>query len=61
MDKPTEEQIVSIIREKFESDVLSIETPYDFLTIHFKRDNIIDLIRYLYDRPVAKFQYLTTL
>ena len=61
MDKTIQEQIIGIIREKFESDILSVETPYDFLTINFKKDNIIDLIRYLYDHPVGKFQYLTTL
>ena len=61
MDKTVQEQIVAIIREKFEGDVLSVETPYDLLTINFRKDNIIDLIRYLYDHPVAKFQYLTTL
>jgi NADH-quinone oxidoreductase subunit C len=61
MDKAIQEQIVSIIREKYESEILSVETPYDFLTINFKKENIIDLIRYLYDHPVAKFQYLTTL
>ncbi len=61
MDKTIQEQIIGIIREKFESDILSVETPYDFLTINFKKENIIDLIRYLYEHPVGKFQYLTTL
>ena len=61
MDKTVLEKILGIIGEKFESEILSIETPYDFLTIDFKRDHIIDLIKYLYDHPVAKFQYLTTL
>ena len=61
MDKTSEEQIVGIIREKFEGDILSVETPYDFLTINFKNENIIDLIRYLYDHPRGRFQYLTTL
>jgi NADH-quinone oxidoreductase subunit C len=61
MDKTVHEQIVGIISEKFEGDILSIEAPSDFLTINFKKDNIIDLIRHLYDHPVGKFQYLTTL
>lgn len=61
MDRIVQEQIVGIIREKFEEEILSIETPYDLLTVNFKKDKIIDLIRYLYDHPVAKFQYLTTL
>jgi NADH-quinone oxidoreductase subunit C len=57
----THEQVVSIIKEKFESDILSVETPYDFLTIHFKRERIVGLIRHLYDHPAGKFQFLTTL
>ena len=61
MDKATQEQIVGFINEKFEADVLSADMLYDFLTINFKKENIIDLIRHLYDHPVAKFQYLTTL
>lgn len=61
MDKTVQEKIVGIISEKFEGDIISVETPYDFLTINFKKENIIDLIRYLYDHPVGKFQFLTTL
>lgn len=61
MDKTVHDNILGIIGEKFEGDILSIEAPSDFLTIHFRQENIIDLIRYLYDHPVAKFQYLTTL
>lgn len=61
MDHAAQEKVVNIIREKFENDILSVGSPYNFLTIDFKKDNIIDLIRYLYDHPVAKFQYLTTL
>ncbi len=61
MDKETQEQIINIIREKFEEDILSVEVHYDFLTVNFKKENIINLIRYLYDHPETKFQYLTTL
>lgn len=61
MDKTVHEQIVGIISEKFEGDILSIEAPSDLLTINVKQENIIDLIRHLYDHPVGKFQYLTTL
>jgi NADH-quinone oxidoreductase subunit C len=61
MDKTNHEQVVSIIREKFEEDILAVEKHYDFLTINFKKEKIIELIRFLYDHPVAKFQFLTTL
>src|SRR5688572_2361942 len=61
MDSTTQEKIVNILKEKFESDILSVESPYNFLTINLKENNIIGIIRYLYDHPETKFQYLTTL
>jgi NADH-quinone oxidoreductase subunit C len=61
MDSTVQEKIVSILKEKFEGEILSVETPYNFLTINLKKENIIEIIRYLYDHPEARFQYLTTL
>ena len=57
----THELIVRIVKEKFEGEILSVEAPYDFLTIHFKKEKIIELIRHLYNHPIAKFKFLTTL
>ena len=61
MDSALQEKIVNIIREKFEGEILSVENPYNFLTINLKKEKIIDIIRYLYDNNQARFQYLTTL
>jgi NADH-quinone oxidoreductase subunit C len=61
MDSTVQEKIVSIIKEKFEGEILSVETPYDFLTLNLKKENIIEIIRYLYNHGEAKFRYLTTL
>jgi NADH-quinone oxidoreductase subunit C len=61
MDSSVQENIVNIIKEKFESEILSVENPYNFLTINLKKEKIIDIIRYLYDNNQARFQYLTTL
>jgi NADH-quinone oxidoreductase subunit C len=61
MDSTAQEKIVDILKEKFEGDILSVETPYDFLTINLRKDNIIEIIRYLYNHNEAQFQYLTTL
>lgn len=61
MDSILHEKIVNIIKEKFEAEILSVETPYNFLTINLKKENIISIIRYLYDHKEAQFQYLTTL
>ena len=61
MDSTTQEKVVNILKEKFEGDILSVESPYNFLTINLKQDNIIEIIQFLYNHPETKFQYLTTL
>jgi NADH-quinone oxidoreductase subunit C len=61
MDSTIQEKVVGFIKDRFESEILSIETPYNFLTINLKQEKIIDIIRYLYNHSEAKFQYLTTL
>lgn len=53
--------VVSVLKEKFEEEILQVETLYDFLTLTLKKDKIVDIIRYLYDHPETKMQYLTTL
>ena len=59
-DSP-EEKLVSIIKEKFEGDVVLVEQLYDFLTITLKKERIIEIIRFLYDHPETKLQFLTTI
>ena len=61
MDSTIQEKVTGFIRDKFESEILSVELPYNFLTFNLRADRIIDIIRYLYDHPEARFQYLTTL
>lgn len=53
--------VVSVLKEKFEDEVLQEEVLYDFLTLTLKKERIVDIIRYLYDHPETKMQYLTTL
>ena len=61
MDSTAQERITGIVREKFESEILSVENPYNFLTLNLKGEKIIEIIRYLYNHPELRFQYLTTL
>lgn len=56
-----DDNIITILKEKYEDQVLLIETPYNFLTITLKNEKIIEIIQYLYTHPQAQFQYLTTL
>jgi NADH-quinone oxidoreductase subunit C len=61
MDSTVQEKIVNFIKEKFEEEILSVETPYDFLTINLKKEKIIEVIDFLYNHNQGRFQYLTTL
>ncbi|MEJ0032521.1 MAG: NADH-quinone oxidoreductase subunit C [Bacteroidota bacterium] len=56
-----DEKLVNIIKEKFEDQVVLVEQLYDFLTITFKKDRIIEIIEFLYENPETKYQFLTTL
>lgn len=57
----TYDKLLSILKEKFEDQVLAIETLHQFFTVNVRSENIIEIIQYLYDHPEAQFQYLTTL
>jgi NADH-quinone oxidoreductase subunit C len=61
MDPNQQEQIVNALKERFEDQLLHTQLQYDFFTITLKKDKIVEIIRYLYDHPELKFQYLTTL
>jgi NADH-quinone oxidoreductase subunit C len=54
----SQEELVDLIKEKFEGEVVLVEQLYDFLTITLKKDRIIEIIQFLYE---TKFQFLTTL
>ncbi|MEJ0057224.1 MAG: NADH-quinone oxidoreductase subunit C [Bacteroidota bacterium] len=55
------EKIVAILKEKYEEDILHAEMLYDFPVISLKKERIIEIIKYLYDHPEARFQFLTTM
>lgn len=61
MEQALQDKIINTIKLKFEDQVLHTAMLYDFLTITLRADKIIGIIRYLYDHPDMKFQYLTTL
>jgi NADH-quinone oxidoreductase subunit C len=55
------EKIITALKEAFEDEVMSIETPYEFLTVLLKKEKIIEIIEFLHDHPDTRFQFLTTL
>ncbi len=61
MELDDQEKIIAVVNEKFEGEILQTEMLYDFLTVTLKKDNIIAIIKHLYDHSDTKFQYLTTL
>jgi NADH-quinone oxidoreductase subunit C len=61
MEAAVQDKIIASIRERFDDQLLHSEMLNDFLTITLKSSKIVDVIRYLYDHPEMKFQYLTTL
>jgi NADH-quinone oxidoreductase subunit C len=61
MEASAQEKVINALKEKFEGEILHIETPYDFLTITLKDERIVEIIRFLYDHPDTKFQYLTSI
>lgn len=56
-----QEKVIEVLREKFEDEILQIETHYDFLTISLRKEKILEIIQHLYHHADTKFQYLTTL
>jgi NADH-quinone oxidoreductase subunit C len=61
MELTYQDKLVALIKEKFEDQVLLVEMLYDFQVITLKPDRIVEVIKYLYDHPDLKFEFLTTL
>ncbi|HMI77982.1 MAG TPA: NADH-quinone oxidoreductase subunit C, partial [Ferruginibacter sp.] len=61
MEGSDQEKVITALKEKYGDEILHIEAPYNFLTITLRKEKIVEIIRYLYDNPDTKFQYLTTL
>ncbi|HEY9005305.1 NADH-quinone oxidoreductase subunit C [Ohtaekwangia sp.] len=61
MEGSTQDSIITALKDRYEDQILHIDTPYDFLTISLKQEKIVEIIQYLYNHPDTKFQYLTTL
>lgn len=55
------ERIIELLKEKYEDEVLGIDSPFDFLTVSLKKEKIVEIIQFLYDHPDTRFQFLTTL
>jgi NADH-quinone oxidoreductase subunit C len=61
MEKPTIENVVSALQEKFGEKITGIEREYDFHVVHISRESIVAALRFLYEHEQFQFRYLTTL
>ncbi|HEY3402375.1 MAG TPA: NADH-quinone oxidoreductase subunit C [Ohtaekwangia sp.] len=61
MEVTEQERLVAILKERYDDQVEKVETIQEFLTLTLKKENIADIIQYLYHHPETKFQFLTTL
>jgi NADH-quinone oxidoreductase subunit C len=60
-DKPTFEQILNALKEKFGDRIVSETQEYDFPVIVLKKEAVVPVIKFLYEHEQFKFQYLTTM
>jgi NADH-quinone oxidoreductase subunit C len=60
MEKPTIEQVIAALQEKFADSIVSIEQSYDFQVVHITKPAVVPVLRFLYENETFAFRYLTT-
>jgi len=61
MDKPTSDQVIASLQERFGEKEFSVSQEYDFPVVIIDKRNLIAAIRFLYENESYQFRYLTTL
>jgi NADH-quinone oxidoreductase subunit C len=61
MNKPTTEEILEALKEKFGESILSNVPQYDTPIITIKKDSVVPILRFLFDDERYQFRYLTTM
>jgi len=61
MEISEQEKITSALKEKYEDQILHMESPYNFLTFIVKPEKIVEIIQHLHDHKDTQFKFLTTL
>lgn len=59
MAKITNEELLDRLKLQFGENVSNVSEPYGLLTVETTREQIIDLLNWLYNEPVLRFTYLT--
>jgi len=53
--------LLDTLKSTFGIDIVSVESPYDFITITVKKDKVVEIVSHLYDHEKLQFQFLTDL
>lgn len=61
MTSLTHQRITDKLNERFGEIILNVEEPYNLLTITIKRENILDVLNFLYHDKELAFNFLTDL
>ena len=61
MTQEIQNNITEALKAKFGDDILSTETPYDFLTFNVRKEKVIEIIQFLHDEESLQFRFLTDL
>ena len=61
MTQEIQNKITEALKAKFGDDILSTETPYDFLTFNVRKEKVIEIIQFLHDEESLQFRFLTDL
>lgn len=59
MAELTHQRITEKLKEKFGDVILNVEEPYNFLTFTVKRENILEILKFLYNDTELAFTFLT--
>lgn len=59
MEDLTYQKITDKLKEKFGDSILKTEEPYNLLTITVKKEDILKILRFLYDDEELAFRFLT--
>ncbi|MDJ1505072.1 NADH-quinone oxidoreductase subunit C [Xanthocytophaga agilis] len=57
----THQEIIEDLTGRYGDNIFDIHEPYGLLTLTTKRENIIDLLQYLYNHKTLQIQFLTDL
>ncbi|WP_316816516.1 NADH-quinone oxidoreductase subunit C [Pedobacter nyackensis] len=59
MAEVTNQELITLLNEKFGDKIIGVNEPYGLLTFETTKDVIIEVLKFLKESPIANFNYLT--